>query len=84
MAMLGRVLASMLLVLTCVTGRAGTVSVTVVDADSGRPVAGALGYASGSSLIASATGTFAAPSDATLSVTAPGYARAEVDRKSVV
>lgn len=78
-AMLGRMLASMLLVLTCVTGRAGTVSVTVVDAGSGRPVAGALGYASGSSLIASATGTFAAPSgDATLSVTAPGYARAEV------
>ncbi|TCW69891.1 putative glycoside hydrolase, partial [Burkholderia sp. SRS-25] len=69
----------MLLALACVAGRAGTVAVTVVDAGSGRPVAGALGYASGSSLIASAAGTFAAPSgDATLSVTAPGYARAEV------
>ncbi|VWD38654.1 GTP-binding protein [Burkholderia aenigmatica] len=78
-AMLGRVLACMLLALTCVTGRAGTVSVTVVDAGSGRPVAGAVGYASGSNLIASAAGMFAAPSaDTTLSVTAPGYARAEV------
>ncbi|TCW70037.1 putative glycoside hydrolase, partial [Burkholderia sp. SRS-25] len=77
--MVRRGLAGMLLALACVAGRAGTVEVTVVDAGSGRPVAGALGYASGSSLIASAAGTFAAPSGGqTLSVTAPGYARAEV------
>ncbi|WP_175828823.1 putative glycoside hydrolase [Burkholderia cepacia] len=58
-----------------------TVTITVVDAASGRPLAGAIGYAAGAGRIADAAGKFTVPADgsaANVSVRTPGYARAAI------
>ncbi|RQP27054.1 GTP-binding protein [Burkholderia ubonensis] len=68
----------LLLLLVGLTAQAATVTVTVVDAASGRPLAGAVGYASGATRIADADGRFTVPADGSgthISVTRPGYGR---------
>lgn len=71
----------LLLLFAGLTTQAATVTVTVVDAASGRPLAGATGYASGATLIANADGIFTVPTDGAgtqVSVKMPGYAREAV------
>ncbi|KWZ39891.1 GTP-binding protein [Burkholderia savannae] len=67
--------------LTGLAAHAATVTITVVDAASGRPLAGAIGYAAGEGRIADAAGKFTVSADgsgANVSVRTPGYARAEI------
>ncbi|KVD03344.1 GTP-binding protein [Burkholderia ubonensis] len=76
-----RAILRLLLLLAALPAQAATVTVTVVDAASGRPLAGAVGYASGATRVADADGAFAVPTDGTgtpVSVTTPGYTRAAV------
>ncbi|WP_155681689.1 hypothetical protein [Burkholderia stagnalis] len=71
----------LLLLFAALTTQAATVTVTVVDAASGRPLEGATGYASGATLIANADGIFTVPTDGAgtqVSVKMPGYAREAV------
>ncbi|MCS3392127.1 GTP-binding protein [Burkholderia thailandensis] len=81
--MASRSAVAILCLLVWLPARAATVAITVVDASNGRPLAGATAYASGIARTSAADGTFAIPAAAgdtatAMSVTAPGYARAEV------
>ncbi|AGK49692.1 MULTISPECIES: putative glycoside hydrolase [Burkholderia] len=80
--MASRAAIAILCLLVWLPGHAATVAITVVDAASGRPLAGATAYASGTARITAADGKLAVPAAAggaatAMSVTAPGYARAE-------
>ncbi|WP_175688679.1 putative glycoside hydrolase [Burkholderia anthina] len=79
--MIERWVLCVLVLLAGFAARAAPVTITVVDATSGHPLAGAIGYAAGMNLTADHGGVFSLAVDATgtrLSVRAPGFARAEV------
>lgn len=76
-----RVLACLLLSMIGFAGHVSAVTVAIVDSRDGRPVAGAIGHASGANRTANAQGVFSldvAAGGTRLSLRAPGYARAEV------
>ncbi|AJY11570.1 putative glycoside hydrolase [Burkholderia dolosa] len=81
--MIGRTIAGVVLSLCSLAARAAPVAITVVDAATGRPVAGAIGYAAGAGRIADGAGRFGfereagESGEARVSVRAPGYRRAE-------
>ncbi|AWV01427.1 GTP-binding protein [Burkholderia sp. JP2-270] len=79
--MIDRLIACLLLSLAGFAAQAAPVTITVVDATNGHPLAGAIGYASGVSRTADGDGAFSLEVETTgtrLSVRAPGYARTEV------
>ena len=80
--MIDRLIACLLLSLAGFAAQAAPVTITVVDATNGRPLAGAIGYASGVSRTADGDGAFSLEVETTgtrVSVRAPGYARTEVE-----
>ncbi|MGU7785018.1 putative glycoside hydrolase [Burkholderia sp. PU8-34] len=79
--MASRAIVWVMLFFAGLAAHAATVTVTVVDAASGRQLPGAIGYAAGESRIADAAGKFAVPADGSgtnVSVRMPGYTRAEI------
>ncbi|AOK13868.1 putative glycoside hydrolase [Burkholderia vietnamiensis] len=82
--MIERVIACLLVLfagVAAVAAHAAPVSITVVDATNGHPLAGAFGHAGGVNRTADRDGAFSLELDAAgtrVSVRAPGYARAEL------
>jgi hypothetical protein len=79
--MIERAIACLLVLFAAVAAQAAPVSITVVDATNGHPLAGAIGHAGGVNRTADRDGAFSLELDAAgtrVSVRAPGYARTEL------